>query len=38
LGRYVTVFQIQALLERRDKILELAKKVAAERGDVVYYP
>jgi hypothetical protein len=38
LGQYVTVFQIQALLERRDRILELAKKVAAERGEVVYYP
>jgi hypothetical protein len=38
LGRYVTVFQIRALLERRDRILELVKKVAAERGDVVYYP
>jgi hypothetical protein len=38
MGRYVTVFQIDALLERRDRLLALAKKVAAERGDVVYYP
>jgi hypothetical protein len=38
LGRYISVFQIDALLERRDKLLALAKKVAAERGEVVYYP
>jgi hypothetical protein len=38
LGDYITVFQIDALLERRDKLLALAKKVAAERGEVVYYP
>jgi hypothetical protein len=38
LGKYITVFQIDALLERRDKLLALAKKVAAERGEVVYYP
>lgn len=38
LGKYITVFQIDALLERRDRLLELAKKVAAERGEVVYYP
>jgi hypothetical protein len=38
LGRYISVFQIDALLERRDRLLALAKKVAAERGEVVYYP
>lgn len=38
LGPYITVFQIDALLERRDKLLALAKKIAAERGEVVYYP
>lgn len=38
LGRYITVFQIDALLERRDRLLALAKKIAAERGEVVYYP
>ncbi|MGH9329786.1 MAG: hypothetical protein ACRD09_05030 [Vicinamibacterales bacterium] len=38
LGRYITVFQIDALLERRDRLLALATKVATERGDVVYYP
>jgi hypothetical protein len=38
LGRYITVFQIDALLERRDRLVALARKVAAERGDVVYYP
>lgn len=38
LGRYVTVFQIQALLQRRDRLLELAKKVATERGEGIYYP
>lgn len=38
LGRYITIFQIDALLERRDRLLALAKKIATERGDVVYYP
>jgi hypothetical protein len=38
LGRYITVFQIDALLERRDRLLALAKKIEAERGDVIYYP
>jgi hypothetical protein len=38
LGQYITVFQIQAILQRRDRLLELAKKVAAERGEAVYYP
>ena len=38
LGRYISVFQIDALLERRDRLLALAKRIAAERGEVVYYP
>lgn len=38
LGRYITVSQIQALLKRRDLLIELAKRVASERGDAVYFP
>jgi len=38
LGRYISVFQIDALLERRDRLLALAKRIASERGEVVYYP
>lgn len=39
LGTYLTVFQIRALIERRNRILELAAKLATERGDEhVYYP
>jgi hypothetical protein len=38
LGPYISVFQIDALLERRDKLLALAKRIATERGDVVFYP
>jgi hypothetical protein len=38
LGRYLSVWQIKALLERRDRLVTLAKQRAAERGEVVYYP
>ena len=38
LGRYISVWQIKALLERRDRLIALAKQRAAERGEVVYYP
>jgi hypothetical protein len=38
LGRYLSVWQIKAVLERRDRLLALAKQRAAERGDGVYYP
>jgi hypothetical protein len=37
-GRFITVVQIRALLERRDLLLELAKKLASERGEAVYFP
>jgi hypothetical protein len=39
LGRYISIYQIRGILQRRDKIEELAKKLAAEKGDaLVYYP
>jgi hypothetical protein len=38
LDRYLSVWQIRAILERRDRLIALAKQRAAERGDVVYYP
>jgi hypothetical protein len=39
LGRYINIFQIRGLLQRRDKIVELAARLAAERGEAaVYYP
>jgi hypothetical protein len=38
LGRYLSVWQIQAILERRDRLFKLAEQRAADRGDVVYYP
>ena len=39
LGRYLSVHQIRGLLERRDRIEELARRLAAEQGEsAVYYP
>lgn len=39
LGRFISIYQIRAILVRRDKIDELAKRLAAERGEeAVYYP
>jgi hypothetical protein len=38
LGRFIAVSQIQALLKRRDLLIELAKRVASERGDAIYFP
>ena len=32
LGKYLTPYQIQGLLKRRDAILELSKKLVAEKG------
>jgi hypothetical protein len=38
-GRYISDNQIEALLKRRDLILDLSKKLAAERGEArVLYP
>jgi hypothetical protein len=38
-GKYLPKPQIEGLLKRRDQILELAKKLAAQKGEVaVYYP
>ena len=38
-GKYLPKNQIQGLLKRRDKILELAKKLAAQQGEITaYYP
>ena len=39
LGRWLDRYQIDALLKRRDRILALAKKLAAEKGEAaVFYP
>jgi len=38
LGQYLTPNQINSLLKRRDLILQLAAKLAAERGEIVWYP
>jgi hypothetical protein len=39
LGRYISVYQIRGILQRRDKIVELAAHLAAEKGDAaIYYP
>lgn len=37
-GKYLPKPQIEGLLKRRDHILALAKKVAAEKGEGTYYP
>jgi hypothetical protein len=38
LGRWLSAAQIYGLLKRRDRILALAKKLVAARGDSVLYP
>ena len=39
LGRFLTIWQIRAILERRDLIVDRAARLASERGEaVVYYP
>ncbi len=39
LGRFISVYQIRGILARRDKIEDLAKRLAAEQGEAaVYYP
>jgi hypothetical protein len=39
LARFASTWQIRALLERRDRLVALARDLAAKRGpDVVYYP
>jgi hypothetical protein len=39
LGRWLDRYQVEALLKRRDKILALAKKLVAEKGEAaVFYP
>jgi hypothetical protein len=39
LGRFISVYQIRGILQRRDKIEELAKQLAAQKGEgLVYYP
>jgi hypothetical protein len=39
IGRYISMDQIRGLLARRDRILELAKRLAAEQGEErVIYP
>jgi hypothetical protein len=39
LGRLLSVWQIRAILERRDRLVELARSEAARHGDaLVYYP
>jgi hypothetical protein len=39
LDGFVSIWQIRALLERRDRLVALARELAAKRGpDVVYYP
>lgn len=37
LGAYLTSFQIQGLLKRRDLIADYAKKLAADKGDAAVY-
>jgi hypothetical protein len=38
LGQFITVPEIQALLKRRDLILQHAKQLASVRGESVYFP
>lgn len=39
LGRYISIYQIRGILGRRDKIQELAARLAAQHGEAgVYYP
>jgi hypothetical protein len=39
LGRLLSIWQIRAILERRDRLVELARSEAARRGEaMVYYP
>ena len=37
-GKYLSIYEIQAMLKRRDAILQLYDKLLAEKGDTILYP